>query len=157
MPSLNKILLFLSSALATAISVLVLGFSMSIQWVETTMDCTSSGSSFSNGSAVVTLSLFDGTMTRIHCPFFGGQDDFEVFPQLAGIGGTPLVLHGLVVCVLVLCLLFSACSILISLYNSVSNPYETYMGPIGVYVCSSLSASFSVVVLLIFAVNVNNV
>ncbi|TNN73894.1 Clarin-3 [Liparis tanakae] len=76
--------------------------------------------------------------------------------KLADIGGSPLVLHGLVVFLLVLCLLCSACSILISIYNSVSNPYETYMGPIGVYVCSSLSACLSVVVLIIFAVNVNS-
>ncbi|XP_056286678.1 clarin-3 [Pseudoliparis swirei] len=156
MPSHQKILLFLSSALATAISVVVLGICMSRTWVETTMDCTRNGTNFSNGSAVVNFSLFDGFMTRTLCPLFGGQDQFEVFDQLAEIGGTPLVLHGLVVCLLVLCLLCSACSILISIYNSVSNPYETYMGPIGIYVCSSLSACLSVVVLIIFAVNVNS-
>lgn len=59
--------------------------------------------------------------------------------MLAGIAVTPVALHGTVVCLLVLCLLFSALSILISLYNSVSNPYETYMGPAGVYACGSLS------------------
>lgn len=52
---------------------------------------------------------------------------------------TSAVLHGLVLCLLVLCFVFSASSILISLYNSFSNPYETYMGPLGIYVCSSLS------------------
>lgn len=62
-----------------------------------------------------------------------------VIPMLAEIGVTPLVLHILVLCLLGLCLLFSAASILISLYNSVSNPYETYMGPMGLYACSSLS------------------
>lgn len=62
-----------------------------------------------------------------------------VIPTLANIGGVNIVLHALAVLLLVLCLLFSALSILISLYNSVSNPYETYMGPIGIYVCSSLS------------------
>lgn len=62
-----------------------------------------------------------------------------VIPTLAEIGVTPLVLHILVVCLLALCLLFSVASILISLYNSVSNPYETYMGPMGLYACSSLS------------------
>lgn len=62
-----------------------------------------------------------------------------VIPTLAGREVASVVLHGLVLCLLALCLLFSACSILISLYNSVSNPYETYMGPVGVYICSSLS------------------
>lgn len=51
----------------------------------------------------------------------------------------PVALHGLVLCLLVLSLVFSAGSILIALYNSFSNPYETYMGPTGIYVCSSLS------------------
>lgn len=63
-----------------------------------------------------------------------------VFQRLREIGGPPLALHGLVVCLVVLCFVFSAISILISLYNSVSNPYETYMGPIGIYTCSSLSS-----------------
>ncbi|XP_054454641.1 clarin-3 [Anoplopoma fimbria] len=155
MPSAKKALHFMSSALVTATSVGVLGFCMSTQWAETTMECTTKGSSFSNGSAVVTLTLFEGNMNRILCPLFGGQDKFQVIPKLAQTTVvTPIVLHTLVVCLLALCLLFSACSILISLYNSVSNPYETYMGPIGIYVCSSLSACFSVVALVLFVVNV---
>lgn len=62
-----------------------------------------------------------------------------MIPKLAQIAVTPAALHVTVVFLLVLCLLFSALSILISLYNSVSNPYKTYMGPAGVYACSSLS------------------
>lgn len=77
-----------------------------------------------------------------------------MIPTLANIGGVNIVLHALAVLLLVLCLLFSALSILISLYNSVSNPYETYMGPIGIYVCSSLSACLSFLVLILFVVNV---
>ncbi|XP_030257040.1 clarin-3 isoform X2 [Sparus aurata] len=77
-----------------------------------------------------------------------------LIPTLANIGGVNIVLHALAVLLLVLCLLFSALSILISLYNSVSNPYETYMGPIGIYVCSSLSACLSFLVLILFVVNV---
>lgn len=59
--------------------------------------------------------------------------------MLAKIGGAPLALHALVMSLLALCFLFSAVSILISLYNSVSNPYETYLGPRGIYASSSLS------------------
>ncbi|XP_068439046.1 clarin-3 [Clinocottus analis] len=154
MPSLQKILLFLSSALVTTNSVWVLGFSMSRKWAETTMECTRNGTSFSNGSAIITFTLFDGHMNRVFCPLFGSQDGFDVIPKLIQASGAAAVLHILVVCLLVLCLLFSACSILISLYNSVSNPYETYMGPIGVYVCSSLSACLSVLALILFVVNV---
>lgn len=65
-----------------------------------------------------------------------------VFPELTAIEKTPLALHGLCVVLLAVCLLTSALSILISLYNSVSNPYETYMGPNGVYTCSSISGEW---------------
>uniref|UniRef100_G3NDS9 Clarin 3 n=1 Tax=Gasterosteus aculeatus aculeatus TaxID=481459 RepID=G3NDS9_GASAC len=142
------------SALLTSIAVGVLGFCMSTEWAKMAMECTRNGSSFSNGSAVVTLGPFTGHMNRSFCPLFGGQDEFTMLQRLADLGVGPVALHSVVLCLLVLCLVFSGGSILISLYNSVSNPYETYMGPIGLYVCSSLSAFFSVLVLLIFALNV---
>ncbi|XP_070783791.1 clarin-3 [Enoplosus armatus] len=155
MPSTKKTLHFLSSALVTSISVGVMGYGMSTQWARTAMECTAAGSSFTNGTAEITLELFAGYMNRTFCPLFGGYDPFKVIPKLTETGVTPLVLHVLVLCLLAICLLFSAGSILISLYNSVSNPYETYMGPAGVYACSSISACLSVVVLIIFVVNVN--
>lgn len=65
-----------------------------------------------------------------------------VFPELSAIEITPLVLHGLCVGLLAVCFLTSALSILISFYNSVSNPYETYMGPNGIYTCSSISGEW---------------
>ncbi|XP_036937892.1 clarin-3 [Acanthopagrus latus] len=154
MPSTKKTLHFMSSALATAISVGVLGFCMSIRWAKTTVDCASGNNTFFNGSATLNLDLFEGVLERSFCPFFLPEATFQVIPTLASIGGVNVVLHALAVLLLVLCLLFSALSILISLYNSVSNPYETYMGPIGIYVCSSLSACLSFLVLILFVVNV---
>ncbi|XP_070708256.1 clarin-3 [Pempheris klunzingeri] len=154
MPSTKKILHYISSALVTAISVGVMGYSMSLDWAKSSMECTRAGSDFDNGTAEITLELFTGTLIRNFCPSFGGTENFQVIPTLTKTGVTPVALHGLVLCLLAVCLLFSACSILVSLYNSVSNPYETYMGPIGIYTCSSLSACLSVVVLIIFAVNV---
>ncbi|XP_026207753.1 clarin-3 [Anabas testudineus] len=153
MPSIQKMLFFISSALVTAVSVGLLGYGMSANWATTTIECARSGSGHFNGSAKITMTLFNGTVLRTFCPF-GGSDRFDVFPALTTKGGTPIALHGLVLCLLGLCLLFSACTILISLYNSVSNPYETYMGPVGIYTCSSLSACFSFAVLIIFFVNV---
>ncbi|CAK6956791.1 clarin-3 [Scomber scombrus] len=128
---------------------------MSTQWAIMTMECARGGSGLYNGTATVTLELFEGLMDRVSCPTFGAETDFEVFPKLSGTGIASLVLHALSLCLLCLCLLCSAGSILISLYNSVSNPYETYMGPIGVYVCSSISTCLSVLVLILFVVNVN--
>lgn len=65
-----------------------------------------------------------------------------MIPTLVGGNTTPLALHALVLCLLVLCLVFSAASVLIAVYNSVSNPYETYVGPPGIYFCNSLSGGW---------------
>ncbi|XP_057682976.1 clarin-3 [Corythoichthys intestinalis] len=154
MPSTSKTLYFLSSALVTCISVGILGFAMSTSWATKTMACDRGESGHFNGSAAVTLELFNGRLERTFCPLFGPPVNFQVFPKLAETKGIPVVLHGVSVCLLVLCLLCSAFSILISLYNSVSNPYETYMGPIGIYVTSAIGACLSVLVLIIFVSNI---
>ncbi|XP_013862511.1 clarin-3 [Austrofundulus limnaeus] len=155
MPSLVKTLHFLLSALITAVSVGLLGFAMSTMWSQTSMECAELGSSLYNGTANIKMSLFKGELIRVSCPTFGGRELFEVFPKLKQTGTVPLALHGLSVGLLVACLLFSALSILISLYNSVSNPYQTYMGPVGVYTCSSLSAFSSFLVLILYVLNLN--
>ncbi|XP_003961194.1 clarin-3 [Takifugu rubripes] len=154
MPSRQKTLYFLSSTLVTAISVGVLGYGLSTNWAIVTMDCARSDNNLFNGTAEVIYTFFNGTLTRDSCPSFGSRDNFEVFAMLAKIGGSSLALHSLVMSLLVLCFLFSAASILISLYNSISNPYETYMGPVGVYASSCLSACLSVLVLIVFVLNV---
>ncbi|KAM9336918.1 clarin-3 [Symphorus nematophorus] len=155
MPSTKKTLHFMSSALVTAISVGLVGYGMSTEWAKISIQCSRGGTDFFNGTATITLELFGGHLERLFCPTFGGDAPFDVLPTLIETGGTPIILHALALCLLILCLVCSAGSILISLYNSVSNPYETYMGPIGIYVCSSLSACLSVLVLILFVVNVS--
>ncbi|KAK7918854.1 hypothetical protein WMY93_010138 [Mugilogobius chulae] len=115
-----------------------------------------SGSDIFNGSGVITWDLFTGTFTRSFCPLIGESStiNFDVFPELKDSGAS-IILHTIVVFLLALCLLFSAGSILIALYNSVSNPYETYMGPVGIYVCSAVGASLSVLVLILYAVAIS--
>lgn len=154
MPSLKKILHFVSSALVTSVAVALLAYAMTAQWSTTSLDCTRTDNATSGGSAAIQLSLFEGVMERSFCPLFGGSEKFEVFAKLADTGDSYVVLHGVVVGLLAVCLLCSACSILISLYNSVSNPYETYMGPVGVYVCSSLSACLALLAIILFVVNI---
>ncbi|XP_005794711.1 clarin-3 [Xiphophorus maculatus] len=151
MPSSTKILYFLLSAMLTAISIGLLGYAMSTTWSKTLMDCEGFGTN--NGSAEITMGLFSGNLVRNTCPSFGSEETFPVFPALSAIEITPLVLHGLCVGLLSVCFLTSALSILISFYNSVSNPYETYMGPNGIYTCSSISACSSVLVIIIYVLN----
>lgn len=77
MPSMVKTLHFLLSALVTAISVGLLGFAMSTTWSQTSMDCAQPGSNLYNGTANIKMTLFNGTLLKVFCPTFGGQEKFE--------------------------------------------------------------------------------
>ncbi|KAM3592767.1 uncharacterized protein V6R79_024812 [Siganus canaliculatus] len=149
MPSTQKIRYFLSSAVAVAISVGILGFAMSTSWSKTTVQCALNISSY----AIVTLEPFGGRVDRVGCPPLAPDDTFEV-GAVTKLEGAPAALHGVVLFLLVVSILSSACTILIALYNSVSNPYETCLGPIGIYTCSSISICFSLLALILFVVNV---
>ncbi|XP_029953694.1 clarin-3 [Salarias fasciatus] len=153
MPSSKKILHFTASALLTSVAVGLLGFGMSAQWAISNSSC--GGTILVNGTAKIELALFEGKLERVDCPLFGSTDYFSVVPTLIDIGGASSALHILVVFLLVLSLLFSAGNILISLYNSVANPYETYMGPIGVYTCCSVSVCLAALALILFVVNIS--
>lgn len=147
MPSTKKTVHFFSCALATALAAALLGFGMSANWSTTTFNCT--GVSVP-GSAVVTLSIFTGSAATENCPNFPGVYSFSVVPQLTKTGGAPVVLHGLISGLCVVCLMFSALSIVIALYNCVSNPYETCMGPIGIYICSASSTILSAAIICMY-------
>lgn len=55
---------------------------------------------------------------------------------------SPKTLHLLVIFFLVLALLTVTLSAGFSLYNSVSNPYQTFLGAVGVYTWSGLSSEY---------------
>uniref|UniRef100_A0A672RBX9 Clarin-3-like n=1 Tax=Sinocyclocheilus grahami TaxID=75366 RepID=A0A672RBX9_SINGR len=135
MPSSKKLTHFLSSAALCAAGVAVLGFGMSTNWAQANMDCAPIDSEEFSGSSSLQIGLFNGTETKIACPRID-KLGVNVPGKLAG---APIILHALVVILLALALLGSAGSILVTLYNSFSNPYQTYMGPIGLYTCSGLS------------------
>ncbi|KAL0964772.1 hypothetical protein UPYG_G00328710 [Umbra pygmaea] len=152
MPSTKKTLYFLASAASTSASVGILGYAMSTKWALSILECSNLDHVFTNGSAVVQYQLFSGVVDRKYCPEFGGDNKFQVLESLAKTGGVPQILYAVMIFLLALCLLCSAGSILVTLYNSVSNPYETYMGPVGLYTCSSLSACISLLVLVLYVV-----
>ncbi|XP_051968092.1 clarin-3-like [Xyrauchen texanus] len=155
MPSVEKLMHFLSSAIINAAGAAVLAFGMSTYWAESTLRCASTNDDFSNGTAFLKITLFNGTEDKIACPRFDKLGEYvEVFNRLQKHGQGPIVLHGLVVALLAVALFGSVGSILITLYNSFSNPYQTYMGPVGLYACSGLSASVATLALILFVLNV---
>lgn len=79
MPSIEKILYFLSSAGLSIIGVAVLSYGMSAEWASSIMACSpkiNNGTFESNGTATIRMGLFKGSEVKDSCPFFssGGQD-----------------------------------------------------------------------------------
>ncbi|KAJ8365511.1 hypothetical protein SKAU_G00143420 [Synaphobranchus kaupii] len=154
MPSSKKTLHFLTSAMATCAGIAVLGFGMSTDWSVSEMECAPQKTDNYNGTAKVELGLFSCHLTKTSCPSFNAdRKKFTVLELLTDVGGTPFILHAIIIGLLALSLLGSALSLLITLYNSVSNPYETYMGPVGLYTCSSISSVLSFLALVISLIN----
>ncbi|XP_056325554.1 clarin-3 [Danio aesculapii] len=154
MPSSKKLLHFLSSAFLCGAGVAVLGYGMSTNWASARMECAPLDSKDFNGSSHLEIGLFNGTESKLKCPRIDklGQN-VQVFDRLAKLSGAPVILHGLVVILLAMALLGSAGSILVTLYNSFSNPYQTYMGPVGLYACSGLSVCASTLSLIFYVSN----
>ncbi|KAK7122289.1 hypothetical protein R3I94_019421 [Phoxinus phoxinus] len=154
MPSTEKLLHFLSSSLICAAGVCLLGFGMSTDWAAADMTCGPIETEEFNGSSSLEIGLFNGTEFKINCPRISKLGiKVPVFNRLGKIAGAPIILHALVVILLGLALLGSAGSILVSLYNSFSNPYQTYMGPIGVYTCSGVSVCLASLALILYVAN----
>ncbi|KAK2876107.1 hypothetical protein QQF64_005121 [Cirrhinus molitorella] len=155
MPSGKKLAHFLSSAGLCAAGVIVLGYGMSAGWANAILECAPSDSENFNGSSTLETGLFNGSETKIRCPRIDSPGKtVTVFERLAKITGAPIILHALVVILLALALLGSAGSILVTLYNSFSNPYQTYMGPIGLFTCSGLSVCVATLALILYVSNV---
>lgn len=152
MPSTQKSLYFMGCAFITVVSVAILGVAMSQTWAQTSLEC-AANTTF-NGQALITWDLFSGFYQRQNCPLLGSESKFQVFADLKD-SGAPVVLCAVVIMLLVCCLICSACSFLIALYNAISNPYQTYLGARGLYVCSSLSVAVSVTALILYVVAVS--
>ncbi|XP_039521302.1 clarin-3 [Pimephales promelas] len=154
MPSVEKLLHFLSSSIICAAGVCILGYGMSADWASAEMSCAPSKNEAFNGSSSLEIGLFNGTENKINCPRISKLGEIvPVFDRLGKEAGAPVILHALVVILLALALVGSLGSILVSLYNSFSNPYQTYMGPIGVYTCSGLSVCVASLALILYVAN----
>lgn len=81
MPSAEKVVYFLSSAVLSMIGVAVLGYGMSAEWVSSTMACSPSSTDVFNGSATIQMGLFKGNKLKDSCPRFTA-DETKVFGKL---------------------------------------------------------------------------
>ncbi|XP_006987627.2 clarin-3 [Peromyscus maniculatus bairdii] len=150
MPTTQKTLLFLSGFVTSLGSVVVICSILGTQeWVTSSIVFTDS---ISNGTIVITYGLFRGTSAQDLNE--GLQDLDKNFEVLGTLGNSSQKsLHLVAVIFLILSLGASVLSSVFTFYNSISNPYQTFLGPMGVYTWNGLSASFVFLTMLLFVGN----
>ncbi|XP_052617948.1 clarin-3 [Peromyscus californicus insignis] len=150
MPTTQKTLLFLSGFVTSLGSVVVICSILGTQaWVTSTIFFTDA---ISNGTIVITYGLFRGTSAQ---DLNEGLQDLDKNFEVLGILGnsSQKSLHLVAIIFLILSLGASVLSSVFTFYNSISNPYQTFLGPMGVYTWNGLSASFVFLTMLLFVGN----
>ncbi|XP_005064327.1 clarin-3 [Mesocricetus auratus] len=150
MPTTQKTLMFLSGFLTSLGSVVVICSILGTQaWITSSIFFTDV---ISNGTIVITYGLFRGTSAR-HLNE-GLQDLDKNFDVLGTLGNSSQkTLHLVAIIFLVLSLGAALLSSVFTFYNSISNPYQTFLGPVGVYTWNGLSASFVFLAMVLFVGN----
>ncbi|NWV01857.1 CLRN3 protein, partial [Upupa epops] len=151
MPSRKKTTMFASSFLTCICSFVMICVALGTQdWVNSQV-------SFSTNNSTVTVSLTYGLFraTCEHVIDVGLQVTEEPF-QVADKLSNPKTKSTItaVIAILVLSLLTSLLSSGFTCTNAVSNPYQTFLGPVGVYTWNSLCGIFVLLAMILFPVNV---
>ncbi|XP_006746619.1 clarin-3 [Leptonychotes weddellii] len=150
MPTTKKTLMFLSSFFTSFGAFIVVCSMLGTQeWVSSRIAISDSSS---NGTLVVVYGLFRGNSRQ---EFSHGLEeskkDFGVLEKLNN--SSQRTLHLVVILFLVLSLCTSLLSSGLTFYNSISSPYQTFLGPVGVYTGSGLGAFFIFVAMILFVGN----
>ncbi|XP_034380559.1 clarin-3 [Arvicanthis niloticus] len=153
MPTTQKTLMFLAGFLTSLGSVVVICSILGTQaWITSTILFTDD---FSNGTIVITYGLFRGTSSQDLSEGLQELDkNFEVLGILSN--SSQKSLHLVAILLLILSLVASVLSSVFTFYNSISNPYQTFLGPMGVYTWNGLSASFVFLTMVLFVGNVDS-
>lgn len=150
MPTVKKTLMFFSSFVTSLGAFVVISSILATQeWIRSTIAIRDSSS---NGSVIITYGLLRGkSVQELNHGLAESDKNFEVLGTLSS--SSQKTLHTVVLVFLVLSLLTSLLSAGLTLYNSISNPYQTFLGPSGVYTWSGLCAAFIFITLLLFVGN----
>ncbi|KFO58849.1 Clarin-3 [Corvus brachyrhynchos] len=151
MPSRRKTSMF-ASAFCTCVSsfVVICVVLATPQWV-------SSDVRFSRTNSTVTVSLtyglFSGTCEQfVDAGLLVSEKTFQVADALSSARSRSL--NVAIIVVLVLALLSSLLSSGFTCTNAVSNPYQTFLGPVGVYTWNSVCGVLTLIAMILFPVNV---
>ncbi|XP_029465878.1 clarin-3 isoform X2 [Rhinatrema bivittatum] len=141
MPSQQKILMFLFAFFASIGSFSIICVVLGTQnWVYSEIFYNDTNS---NGIITISYGLFEGVSEKIVLGGAGLDKPPETFQVLQNLKGTgsPEVVNIFIILLLVLCLLCSVMSLGITCYNSVSNPYQDFFGPIAVYTWNAINVN----------------
>ncbi|XP_008588073.1 PREDICTED: clarin-3 [Galeopterus variegatus] len=150
MPTRKKTSMFLLSFLTSLGSLVVICCILGTQaWVTSTIAIRDFAS---NGSVTITYGLFRGKSAQeLNHGLAELPKKFEVLGILNN--SSQKTLHLVAILFLALSLFTSLLSSGFTLYNSISNPYQTFLGPVGVYTWNALGASFIFVAMILFVGN----
>ncbi|XP_077206218.1 clarin-3 [Paroedura picta] len=150
MPSKRKSLMFASASFISICSFVIICLVLATKhWISSEISFTSG---MANTTIFFTYGLFEGQWSSkvVH-----GLAVPDTHFQVADLmDGTVKTFNILIIILLVLSLLSSFLSAGFTCYNAVSNPYQTFLGPVGAYTWNSISSICIFLTLILFAVNV---
>ncbi|NXG68273.1 CLRN3 protein, partial [Baryphthengus martii] len=151
MPSRQKRTMFgsaFSTSLCAFVTICVVLSSQ--RWVSSELRFSGTNSS---STVSLTYGLFSGTCEQ---SIQGGlqfpENDFQVAENLKSTKTRSMIIT--IIVILVLCLLTSLLSSGFTCTNVVSNPYQTFLGPIGVYTWNALGGILTLLAMILFPVNI---
>ncbi|XP_062987667.1 clarin-3 [Elgaria multicarinata webbii] len=149
MPSKRKSMMFASAFFTSVCSFVIVCFVLATKnWVSSKIYYTGNNST---GMTTITYGLFEGV-----CSIMADLNAPEGSFQVADLMGNETVknFNTVIIILLILILLSSFLSSGFTFYNVISNPYQTFLGPVGVYTWNAISGICSLLTLILFAVNV---
>ncbi|KAM6442878.1 clarin-3 [Liasis olivaceus] len=150
MPSRRKSLLFASAFFTSMCSFVIVCIVLATKnWVSSEITQSEENSSM---KLIITYGLFQGVCSDKSGGISSPRTEFQVTDDLENT--TMKTFNGVIIFLLVLTLLSSFLSSGFTCYNAISNPYQTFFGPIGVYTWNSISGICCLLNLILFAVNV---
>ncbi|XP_040292443.1 clarin-3 [Bufo bufo] len=154
MPSKQKTLLFLSGFVLSIGSFAIICTCLATQeWVSSKVQFT--GTNYS-GVAEINLGLFRTTHAKTITEGVGlntPKTVHDVFQILKDTNSVK-VIHILIILLLVLGLISSFLGSATTGLNTVSNPYLTFLGPLGVYVWTAINGILVLLAMILFAINI---
>ncbi|NXK27382.1 CLRN3 protein, partial [Arenaria interpres] len=150
MPSRKKTGMFASAFLTCVCSFGMICVVLATQhWIRSEVDFSGTNSTT---TVSLTYGLFSGTCDQFHSGLLVPEKNFQVAAILNNVKAKSTVTATIVI--LVLSLLVSLLSSGFTCTNAVSNPYQTFLGPIGVYTWNSLCGIFVLIAMILFPVNI---